>query len=114
MDAADRRAFPNAIALVRVGTANWNQGHNKLLQRLADIVKHRFQETRGVTLPEMDAALQPAPRLQDGESYVYLLFGSQPVLVDSEQQASLDVKGLIWEPLATTRVSKRANLVVDF
>ena len=59
--------------------------------------------------------MSPPPRVRvDGSSYVYLLFAPEPIMMDESQRPQLDVKGLIWEPLATIRASKKGNIVVDF
>ena len=53
----------------------------------------------------------PPPRVSNTNDHVYILFGPRKIWVDAENQVQVDIRGLVFEPIA--RISKQGNLVVN-
>ncbi len=112
--AEDLELFPGATDVIRIGSPKWTERYNELLLRLAELARAQCRGARSADA--IMRRLSPPPRIQldDGESWAYLLFSLDAVRLDDRQLPELHVKGLVLEPLAKARASKKGNIVVEF
>ena len=111
MNTADRKAFPNAARVVRIGDAEWSSEEDDLLQQLSEVIAGRVRERQPVTVEELSALLEPPPRVRCKRAHVYLLYGPRMIFVNEENQISTDIRGLVFETIV--RVSRKGNLVLN-
>ena len=111
MNTADRKAFPNAARVVRIGDAEWSSEEDDLLQQLSEVIAGRVRERQPVTVEELSALLEPPPRVRRERAHVYLLYGPRMIFVNEENQISGDIRGLVFENIA--RISRKGNLVLN-
>ena len=108
MKPADRKAFPLASRVVRIGDAEWSSEEDDLLRQLSEVLMRRSRERQPCALERL---LEPPPRVRYGSEHVYLLYGPRTIWVDEENQLQLDVRGLVFEPIA--RISRKGNIVLN-
>ena len=108
MNAADRKAFPNATRVVRIGDAQWSSVEDDLLRQLSEVLNVRAREWQPCTLERL---LDPPPRVRNGNKHVYLLYGPRTIWVDADNQIQVDMRGLVFEN--TSRISRKGNLVLN-
>ena len=108
MNAADRSAFPQAGKIVRVGDAAWTSADDHLLRQLSEVLKRR---ARAMQPCEVEALVEPPPRVPCGDDHVYLLFGPRVIYVDENDELQVDIRGLVFEQNA--RLSRKGNLVMN-
>ena len=108
MKPADRKAFPLASCVVRIGDAEWSSEEDDLLRQLSEVLMRRARERQPCALERL---LDPLPRVLHGNEHVYVLFGPRVISVDAENQIQVDIRGLVYEPIS--RISRKGNLVVN-
>ena len=107
MNTVDRKAFPNASRVVRIGDAQWNSVEEDLLRQLSEVLNTRARKWQPCALERL---IEPPPRVRNGREHVYLLYGPRTIFVDGENQLQADVRGLVFEPIA--RISRKGNVVL--
>ena len=108
MNTADRKVFPNASRVVRIGDAQWNSVEDELLRQLCEVLTRRARERQPCALERL---LEPPPRVRYGSEHVYLLYGPRKIWVDEENQLQADLRGLVFEKIA--RISRKGNIVLN-
>ena len=108
MNTADRKAFPNANRVVRVSDGEWSSEEDDLLRQLCDVLMRRARERQPCALERL---LEPPPRVLHGSEHVYLLYGPRTIWVDADNQIQVDMRGLMFEPIA--RYSRKGNIVLN-
>ena len=108
MNTADRKAFPNASRVVRIGDAQWSSVEDDLLRQLSEVLNARAREWQPCTLERL---LEPVPRVLHGNKHVYLFDGPRVIGVDADNQIQVDIRGLVFEN--TSRISRKANLLLN-
>ena len=106
----DLHMFRRAEDVVRIGDVRWGQRHDELLNELTDAARATVHGSK--SFAGMQARLhRDNPRVHVDGCFAYLLFGPEPLQVDDAGKASMDVKGLVFEP--QIRISRRGNIVVE-
>ena len=105
MNAADRKAFPQASRIVRISDGEWGSEEDELLRQLCDVLMCRARER------QLERLLEPPPRVLHGSQHVYLLYGPGTIWVDDSDQLQADVRGLVFEPIA--RISREGNVFLN-
>ena len=100
MNAADRKAFPQASRVVRISDAEWSSEEDGLLRQLSEVLMRRARERQPCALERL---LEPRPRVRPGGGHVVFVF--------EEHQVQADVRGLVFEHIA--RISRKGNLVLN-
>ena len=111
--AEDLEIFPGATDVVRVGSPRWTAQHDDLSRALAEIASEQCRGARSVA-QIVKKLSRSEPRIQIDEQWVYLLLAPGHVRLDDQQRPQLEVKGLVFEPLAKVSVSNQEKIVVDF
>ena len=107
MNTVDRKAFPNASRVVRIGDAQWSSVEDDLLRQLSEVLNTRARKWQPCALERL---IEPPPRVLHRSEHVYLLYGPRTIFVDGENQLQADVRGLAFEPIA--RISRKGNVVL--
>ena len=108
MNAADRKAFPQASRIVRLSDAELSSEENRLLRQLFEVLMRRARERQPRAL---ERPLDPVPRVRHGSAHVFLLYGPRVIWVDDENQFQVGIRGLVFENIA--RISRKGNLVLN-
>ena len=103
MDAADRKAFPRASRVVRIGDAAWTSGDDDHLRQLSEVLQRRAREWQPCGV---GALVEPPPRVRCGDSHVYLLYGPRVIWVDAANEIQVDIHGLVFEKRSRKPIGK--------
>ena len=106
----DNTMFPGCC-VVRVGTVRLTKQHDTILEALLDEVRSFLSTRSELPFDQLRREFERHDvRVPDGDQYVYILFGPEPMFLRSGQLQT-DEKGLVFKP--RSRISKKGNLVVN-
>ena len=104
--------FPVAIGVVRVGTDRWKPHHDDLLETVSERILCFIQVRDNMPFEALRREFhQNDIRIRDGNQYVHVLFGPEPMFLSPDDEIKMDVKGLVYRP--QSRVYKN-RLLTDF
>ena len=107
----DLQMFTGCI-VVRVGTPQWNQRHNRILDALLDKVRSFLSERQDMSFEQLIHDFESHDvRALVGDRYAHILYGTKPLFVNNDGCLNTEIKGLLFKPRA--RMIEDGRLVVE-
>ena len=107
----DKNVFPGCSDVVRVGTDQWTQQHDTILEALLDEIRSFLSTRSEMPFDELRREFESNDvRVPVADQYVHILCGPGPMFLRSGQLQT-DIKGLVFKQ--RSRISKKWSLVVD-